>query len=133
MSNFIYFPKISEALGIPDHPIIDDGIPEDVIRTDSYGGWDEELHRNIDWKTINNHLETKKRKSEAMMGKKNPMYGKTHTPESRKKISEAMKGNSNGTPFQKENVPWNKGKIGDSTKPHTLYMREYRKRKHGSK
>ena len=30
MSNYIYFPKLAEALGIPDHPIIDEGIPEDA-------------------------------------------------------------------------------------------------------
>lgn len=36
--------------------------------------------------------ETIQKMSEARMGEKNPMYGKTHSPEARKKISETHKG-----------------------------------------
>ena len=36
--------------------------------------------------------ETKRRKSEAMRGKNNPFYGKQHSKETRKKISEKRKG-----------------------------------------
>ncbi len=36
--------------------------------------------------------EAKRKMSEAKLGKNHPMYGKTHTPETRAKMSEALKG-----------------------------------------
>lgn len=39
--------------------------------------------------------ETRKKISEALKGENNPMYGKTHSAEARKKISEARKGKKN--------------------------------------
>lgn len=62
---------------------------------------------NLHWVTHsenNNNPITLKNMSEAKKGKydgeNNPMYGKTHTKESRAKMSESQKGNT----------PWNKGK-----------------------
>ena len=65
----------------------------------------------------------------ARKGKKNPYYGKNHTPEIREKISKACKGKQVGTKkptvsaalierwktqehFNKGKNPWNKGKTG---------------------
>ena len=51
-------------------------------------------------------------------GEKNPFYGKTHTEESKKIMSENLKGRK----------AWNKGKVS-SDNPHAAYMRAYRARK----
>jgi hypothetical protein len=92
----------------------------------SWGGWHEH-HNDIDWKEVNKN-------KTGLRGELNGMYGKTHTPEARKKISNGLKGKpSGGVTYQKGNVPWNKGKFKETDNYHTLYMREYRKKKNGSR
>lgn len=71
--------------------------------------------------------ETKQKISKANRGIKNGMYGKHHTEEEKKKISEASKKlwknqehrkrmlkllNNNRHDFEKGHIPWNKGKKG---------------------
>ena len=70
-----------------------------------------------------------RKNQEKLIGEKNPYYGKKHTPEIRKKISENSKGKQIGTKkptvsaalkerwktqehFNKGRDPWNKGKTG---------------------
>ena len=56
-------------------------------------------------------LENAKVQSEKVSGKNNPMYGKTHSSEARKRISESKIGKT----------PWNKGKSFMSGENHPLY------------
>jgi len=90
MSNYIYFPKISEALGIPDHPIIDDGIPEDAIPM--WGGSCSGDQNPMYGKPVSE--ETRKKISEAKKGKPSLLKGRTILEETKQKISEGMKGNT---------------------------------------
>tara|TARA_Y100000780_G_scaffold132785_1_gene119551 strand:- start:274 stop:477 length:204 start_codon:yes stop_codon:yes gene_type:complete len=46
--------------------------------------------------------ETRRKLSEAGKGEKNPFYGKSHSEESKEKMSKSSKGR----------IPWNKGKTG---------------------
>jgi hypothetical protein len=53
----------------------------------------EHKQKNSDWHQGKKHsTETRKKMSDSMKGEKNPLYGKTHTPETRKKMSEAVMG-----------------------------------------
>ena len=52
-------------------------------------------------------------------GDKNSFYGRKHTDESRKLMSDKLKGRT----------AHNKGKYKENASPHALYMREYRKRR----
>ena len=65
--------------------------------------------------------ETRRRSSEARIGEKNHFYGKRHSPETRQKISDSMKGKHKGKPLsaahrqklseaKKGQIPWIKGK-----------------------
>ena len=60
--------------------------------------------------------ESRKKDSEAHKGEKNPMYGKHHTEEARKKISEGNKGKKYSEEAKKKISDAKKGKPG---KPHS--------------
>ena len=57
-------------------------------------------HRSLHNKGKHHSDETKRKMSESLKGEKNPFYGKHHTEETKKKLSEAKKGKN----------PWNKGR-----------------------
>ena len=72
--------------------------------------------------------ETRKKMSEAKKGEKNAFYGKHHTDDTRRKISEAHKGHHHSedtrikmSESHKGRIPWNKGKKG-------LTYKKFRKR-----
>jgi len=67
--------------------------------------------------------EHKSRISKSLKGKNNPFYGKKHSEETKKKISDSSKGR----------VPWNKGKIGIYTKEVIMKIIEGNKKKIFSK
>lgn len=84
-------------------------------------------HTSLHHKGNKHHLgmrlsdETKKKLSEVMKGENNPFYGKHHSEEVRKKLSEAQKGEKNhnyGKQFSEET----KKKIGETKKGNT-YVR----------
>lgn len=68
------------------------------------------------WLGKKRSIEDRKKMSLAKLGKyegeDNPFFGKTHTNEARKKISDANKGRPSNSPFKKGHVPWNKGLKG---------------------
>lgn len=77
-----------------------------------YGGYN--IHSRGGYSLSKSSLhseESKKKISNSLKGKNNPMYGKTHTKEARKKISIMRKGKA----------PWNKGKTN-------IYSEETRKK-----
>ncbi len=55
--------------------------------------------------------ETKKKISEAKKGENHPFYGKHFSEETKRKMSEAQKGKDNIGCFKKGLIPWNKGKM----------------------
>ena len=57
---------------------------------------------NLGRKGIPVSEETRRKLSEAGKGEKNPFYGKSHSEESKEKMSKSSKGR----------IPWNKGKTG---------------------
>lgn len=63
------------------------------------------------------------------VGDKHPMWGRKHTPETRKKMSKFHKGkhHSLDTEFKKGHIPWHKGKTGVYSKEHLREMSEKRK------
>jgi group I intron endonuclease len=63
--------------------------------------------------------ETIQKMSNSRMGSKNPMYGKTHSPEARKKISEAHKGKPSYTPTEETKEKIRKANIGKITSAET--------------
>lgn len=61
--------------------------------------------------------ETRKKISEAMSGENHPMYGKTHSVETRKKISESLKGKKHSEKTRKKISKARKGKkLSEKTK-----------------
>ena len=84
---------------------------------------------------LNKHLsdETRKKISESLsgenhpdcFGKNNNFYGKKHTPESRKKMSEAQSGENNGF-YGKHHSDESKKKIGDSNRgENSAFWKDY--------
>ena len=69
-----------------------------------------EIHSNLEFKKTWQSDEFRKKMSEVTQGEKNGMYGKTHSEESKKKISENRKGKTCGT------LNGNYGNIGDKAK-----------------
>jgi G:T-mismatch repair DNA endonuclease (very short patch repair protein) len=63
-------------------------------------------------KSNKHSLKSRIKRTKENVGEKNPFFGKSHSKESRKKMSLAHKGkrNSPKTEFKKDMVPWNKGK-----------------------
>jgi len=87
--------------------------PEDLI----FITWSEHtiLHNTGNQNMLGKHhsAETKRKMSEAQKGEKHPLYGKHHTAETRKKISEAQKGEKHphfGTHW------WNNGEVNIRSK-----------------
>lgn len=84
-------------------------------------------------------METRKKMSLAKLGELNPMYGKTHPLEIRKRISEHLKGRRKPlrTTEHRKNLSlackgrpvWNKGKHPDCVqgKNHPMYGKKYKK------
>lgn len=107
MSNTTYLPDIFPLLPFDFSDTSDhEPFKENV---NSWGGWHEH-HNDIDWKEVNKN-------KTGLRGELNGMYGKTHTPEARKKISEAFK-NVPLTEEHKKNISeglkghtWNRGRI----------------------
>ena len=79
MSNTIYFPKLSESLGIPDHPIEDDGIPEDAVYSGPQGSGEH------------NSFYGRKHTGEALEKCRNAFRGRKHTEETKEKMRKADK------------------------------------------
>lgn len=75
----------------------------------------EEL--NIKYYNAQNHRQGHWSEKKDFSGTKHPMYGKTHSKEARKKISEAQMGR----------VPWNKGKTGVYSEDFLQRLRELHK------
>jgi len=95
---------------------------------EQYGNWQDK----VAWQGLAGligHDEIMREMWDSRKGENNPYYGKKHTPEIRKKISEACKGKQLGTKkptvskalkerwktqdhFNKGKEPWNKGKTG---------------------
>ena len=81
MSNTIYFPKLSESLGIPDHPIEDDGIPEDAVYSVTWTQGSGE----------HNSFYGRKHTEEALEKCRNGFRGRKHTEETKEKMRKADK------------------------------------------
>jgi len=79
MSNTTYYNPNSElCLEIRQWFLDNPQDNSDYESFNGWGGWNEKIHRNID-------------RSSIVMGENNSFYGKTHTPETRKKMSEIAK------------------------------------------
>jgi len=67
-----------------------------------FSGWNEKIHRQIDWSSLrsgkNNPMYGKKQSARTKKALKKAHTGRKCTPETRKKMSDSMKGR----------VPWNK-------------------------
>lgn len=117
MSNTIYFPKLAEALGIPDHPMIDEGIPEDAVYFSTQGSGEfnsfyGKKHTGEALEKCRNAFRGRKHTEETKekMRKVDKSYSKTE--EHRKKVSDGLK------KYYKTNSVWNKGlkNINDGNK-----------------
>ena len=126
MSNYIYFPILSELLGIPDHPVIDDGIPEDAVYFSTQGSGEFNSFYGM-----HHTSEARKKISNATKGEKNPFYGKSHSKETCKILSEKNTGYLHTDEARKKMSEKAKGK--KKSEAHRKSMSIAQQRKHGSK
>ena len=99
----------------------DEGKTMNMVIFNEDGSVDEE-RTSIEWATYeenNNYATRNERVSFSHKGEKNPFYGKTHSEESKKKMSEAKKGkpaHNKGVPMSEEQ----KKKLSESIKRRNL-------------